>query len=78
MSWSSPAARERGLRRARIASWVAIVALVAVGIASVVLLTDGRASLWLLVADLLCAFIAIRTILRICAINRALREDAED
>lgn len=77
MTWSTPEERDRGLRRARAASWVALGAFVLVGVASIVLLTAGRASLWLLLADLLCAFIAVRTTLRIRAINRALRDDAD-
>lgn len=77
MTWSTPEERDRGLRRARAASWVALAAFVLVGVASIVLLTAGRASLWLLLADLLCAFIAVQTTLRIRAINRALREDTD-
>lgn len=77
MTWSSPEQRDRGLRRARAASWVALAAFVLVGVASIALLAAGRASLWLLLADLLCAFIAVRTTLRIRAINGALREDAD-
>jgi hypothetical protein len=78
VTWTSPETRARGLRRARIASVVALGAFVAVGIASAVLLVDGAASLWLLLADLLCAFIAVRTILRLIAIDRALREPADE
>lgn len=77
MTWSTPEERDRGLRRGRAASSVALGALVLVGVASIVLLTDGRASLWLLLADLLCAFNAVRIITRIRAINRALRADAD-
>ncbi len=73
MTWSTPEERDRGLRRARAASSVALGALVLVGVASIVLLTDGRASLWLLLADLLCAFNAVRIVMRIRAINRTLR-----
>lgn len=76
MTWSTPEERDRGLRRARAANWVGLGAFVLVGVASIVLLTDGRASLWLLLADLLCAFNAVRIIIRILAINRALRADA--
>jgi hypothetical protein len=75
---TSPDVRDRRLRRARAASVVALVAFVAVGIASAVLVADARGSLWLVLADALCAFIAVRTIVRLVAIDRALREGADD
>lgn len=75
---TSPDVRDRRLRRARAASVVALVAFVGVGIASGVLVADGRGSLWLVLADALCAFVAVRTVVRVVAINRMLREGAED
>lgn len=76
MTWSTPEERDRELRRALAASWVGLGAFALMGVASIVLLTDGRASLWMLLADLLCAFHAVRIVTRIRAINRALRAEA--
>lgn len=68
---SSAEIRDRRLRRARVASFVALGALVAVGIASAVLVAHGLVSLWLVAADALGAVIAVRTIRRLVAIDRA-------
>jgi hypothetical protein len=62
------------LRRARIISWITLGAFVVVAVVSVVLAARGGSNPLLLIADLLCVFIAVRTLMRLRAVNAALRE----
>jgi hypothetical protein len=72
---SSDPEEQRGrLRRARVVSWITLGAFAVVAVVSAVLVARGGSTPLLLVADALCVFIVVRTVLRLRAVNAALRE----
>lgn len=72
---SSDPEEQRGrLRRARVVSWITLGAFAVVAVVSVVLVARGGSTPLLLVADALCVFIVVRTVLRLRAVNAAIRE----
>lgn len=71
---SIPEEQRARLVRARIVSWITLAAFAVVLVVSVVLVVRSGPTPLLLIADALCVFIAVRTVLRLRAVTAGLHE----